>query len=80
MRDRRVTRHPGQRPAPTFVRRHHPGYNKLRMQGWKAVDAAGKLPGVYHDGGGGVRRLDLADARRPTDDSGVSHFAVATSG
>lgn len=42
-RDRRVTRHAGLRPTPERVRRHHPDYNKLETQGWKALDAEGKL-------------------------------------
>jgi agmatinase len=44
MRDRRVTRHAGLRAVPERVRRHHPDYNKLETQGWKALDAEGKLP------------------------------------
>ena len=42
-RFRRVTRHAGLRPGPERVRHHHPDYNKLETQGWKALDAEGKL-------------------------------------
>jgi agmatinase len=45
MLDRRVTRHAGLRPLRERVRRHHPDFNKLETQGWKAVDAEGKLSG-----------------------------------
>ena len=39
----RVTRHAGLRPAPDRARHHHPDYNKLETQGWKAMDAEGRL-------------------------------------
>jgi agmatinase len=39
----RVTRHAGLRPAPDRARHHHPDYNKLETQGWKSLDAEGKL-------------------------------------
>ena len=40
---RRTTRHAGLWPTPVRVRRHHPDYNKLQTQGWKALDAEGRL-------------------------------------
>jgi agmatinase len=36
---RRTTHHAGLRTAPDRVRYHHPDYNKLETQGWKALDA-----------------------------------------
>ena len=39
----RMTRHAGLRVTANQVRRHHPDYNKLETQGWKALDAEGKL-------------------------------------
>jgi agmatinase len=39
----RMTRHAGLRVTASQVRRHHPDYNKLETQGWKALDAEGKL-------------------------------------
>ena len=39
----RVTRHAGLRPASDRARHHHPDYNKLETQGWKAMDAEGRL-------------------------------------
>ncbi len=39
----RPTRHAGARPAPERVRRHHPDYDKLKTQGWQALDAEGRL-------------------------------------
>jgi agmatinase len=38
-----MTRHAGLRVTANQVRRHHPDYNKLETQGWKALDAEGKL-------------------------------------
>jgi agmatinase len=36
---RHATHHAGLRTAPDRVRYHHPDYNKLESQGWKALDA-----------------------------------------
>jgi agmatinase len=45
MRDRfcRWTRHAGLQPTVERVRFHHPDYNKLETQGWKALEAESKL-------------------------------------
>lgn len=40
---RRATQHAGVRPTPDRVRHHHPDYNKLETQGWKALEAEKKL-------------------------------------
>lgn len=37
--NRRATHYAGLRTAPDRVRYHHPDYNKLETQGWKALDA-----------------------------------------
>jgi agmatinase len=39
----RSTRHAGLWPTPEHVRRHHPDYNRLETQGWRALDAESKL-------------------------------------
>jgi agmatinase len=44
MPDRRVTRRAGLRPRIDRLRRHHPDFNRLESQGWKALDAEGRLP------------------------------------
>jgi agmatinase len=41
----RSTRSAGLWPTPERVRRHHPDYNKLATQGWKALDAEKNLSG-----------------------------------
>jgi agmatinase len=40
----RTSRHAGLRPAPQFARRHHPDFDRMATQGWKALEAEGKLP------------------------------------
>ena len=40
----RSSRQAGLRPAPQFVRHHHPDFDKMATQGWKALEAEGKLP------------------------------------
>jgi agmatinase len=40
----RRSRHAGLRAAPQFTRRHHPDFDKMSTQGWKALEAEGKLP------------------------------------
>ena len=42
----RSSRHAGLRPAPQWTRRHHPDFDKMATQGWKALEAEGKLPGT----------------------------------
>lgn len=45
--NRRVTRHAGLGPSrQPERRRHHPTYEQLNSQGWRAVEAEGKLPGL----------------------------------
>jgi len=39
-----MSRHAGLRPAPQFTRRHHPDFDRMATQGWKALEAEGKLP------------------------------------
>ena len=38
------SRHAGLRPAPRFTRHHHPDFDRMATQGWKALEAEGKLP------------------------------------
>jgi len=38
--------HAGLRPAPQFARRHHPDFDKMATQGWRALEAEGKLPAL----------------------------------
>ena len=38
------SRHAGLRPAPQFTRHHHPDFDRMATQGWKALEAEGKLP------------------------------------
>jgi len=40
----RRSRRAGLRPAPQFARRHHPDFDRMATQGWKALEAEGKLP------------------------------------
>jgi agmatinase len=40
----RWSRHAGLRPAPQFARRHHPDFDRMATQGWKALEAEAKLP------------------------------------
>ncbi len=39
----RRSRKAGAFPPPTRERRHHSDFSKLETQGWKALDAEGKL-------------------------------------
>ena len=39
----RVSRKAGPFPAPERARRHHPDFDKMATQGWKSLDAEGKL-------------------------------------
>ena len=34
----------GLRPVPVRVRRHHPDFDRQATQGWKSVEAEGRLP------------------------------------
>jgi len=43
MERRRINSRAGLRSVPERVRHHHPDYNKLETQGWKALQAEGKL-------------------------------------
>ena len=43
MERRRINSRAGLRSAPERVRHHHPDYNKLETQSWKALQAEGKL-------------------------------------
>jgi agmatinase len=39
----RCSRKAGLRPPPVRARRHHPDFDRLATQGWKAADAEGRL-------------------------------------
>jgi agmatinase len=39
----RTSRKAGLFPVPERARRHHPDFDKLNTQGWKALDAESKL-------------------------------------
>ena len=41
---RYMTRYAGLQAAPGRLRRHHPDYNRLETQGWKALDAEKGIP------------------------------------
>ena len=41
--DARHTRHAGLTSAPAFARRHHPDFDRMQTQGWKAAEAEGKI-------------------------------------
>src|SRR3979411_983678 len=40
----RWSRHAGILPARQLARHHHPDFDKMATQGWKALEAEGKLP------------------------------------
>jgi len=44
MTRRRISHRAGLWPTPDRRRHHHPDYNRLETQGWKALEAEGKLP------------------------------------